>query len=210
MLSKLRGAVSTKTNLGGFSEENVREFYDNIRARLEIRDGESIFDLGCGSGAFLHYLREKGHIVAGMDYSASLVEIAAAYLPDMDIKEGEAVELPARPQFDHVVAMGLSAYFPDLEYAENVLRIMLEKSTKSAAMINVLDPEFRMTYEKIRSGGSDNGLTHFYIDKAWFAEMELKYSLETDIFSLPRGNPERDACFYHVALKKEIAYTEQR
>lgn len=48
--------------------------------------GSEVLDLGCGTGLFLHWLRQFKNIVpVGVDASASMVSLAKEALPDLDI-----------------------------------------------------------------------------------------------------------------------------
>src|SRR5271154_1679027 len=57
------------------------EYVRRISSRLVLRAGDSIFDLGCGAGAFLWPLREKGHPVGGLDYSTRQITRARKAMP---------------------------------------------------------------------------------------------------------------------------------
>ena len=75
-----------------------REFYDRFgdsfsatRQRLQpgvmkilevIRDDESVLDLGCGNGYFLHELKQRGHKAPalGVDFSLPLLRVAESTL----------------------------------------------------------------------------------------------------------------------------------
>ena len=57
-----------------------------------IPSESSIFDLGCGNGAFARELVERGYSVIGVDPSQSGIEIANRELPGADLQVGSAYD----------------------------------------------------------------------------------------------------------------------
>ena len=53
-----------------------------------------MLDIGCGVGAFLRLVVERGGVPHGIDASAALVEFARGRLPDADLRVGEMEKLP--------------------------------------------------------------------------------------------------------------------
>jgi SAM-dependent methyltransferase len=69
--------------------------------------GKRVLDIGCGTGAALAVLeREFGCVVAGVDPSPGMLEQARRKLPDADVRDGVAEELPfADEAFDAAMMM---------------------------------------------------------------------------------------------------------
>lgn len=94
--------------------ENLRSrpvFEDLIRTTLRIGPGDRVLDVGCGTGGYLHVLREavgqEGHVLA-IDYSPKMAEKAkarAAKWDNVEVRQADAttVALPAN-HFDAVLA----------------------------------------------------------------------------------------------------------
>ena len=70
--------------LGGVTLAAFRAHGDYLAVEMDLRAGETIFDVGCGAGAFLYPFHEQGHGVGGLDYAANLVQIAATAMPGAD------------------------------------------------------------------------------------------------------------------------------
>ena len=84
-----------------------------MRPKLLISAGDSIFEVGCGAGAFLYPFYQMGHRVAGIDYAQNLVHLAATVMPAAEIRLGEATALPTQQSYDVVVSNGVFLYFAD-------------------------------------------------------------------------------------------------
>lgn len=56
--------------------------YLDVLDRLEVRAGDRILDVACGSGMAAVELRRRGAIPAGLDGSTELIEVASERTPD--------------------------------------------------------------------------------------------------------------------------------
>lgn len=164
------------TNYGGIQEAAWHQYLHYLATQLKIVKDDSIFEIGCGAGAFLHPFWKKGHRVGGIDYSANLVKTALAAMPKAKIVAGEAIEFQDDEQFDLVVANSVFHYFPSHEYAEIVLSLMLKKSRKCIGIFDVLDIEHQekaIARRKADLGDAEyekkyRGLDHLYYHRSWF------------------------------------------
>jgi SAM-dependent methyltransferase len=69
-----------------------------------------VLDIGCGVGAFLRLVAERGARPHGVDASESLIAFARTRLPDADLRVGEMQQLPwSDDTFDLVT--GFNAFF---------------------------------------------------------------------------------------------------
>lgn len=99
-------------------------------ARMPVEDGDTVLDLGTGSGYALRALRERGIARAyGLDGSPEMARNARSYTDDPDIGYvvGDFDDLPfATDSVDHVFSMEAFYYAPDpghtLEEVRRVLR----------------------------------------------------------------------------------------
>jgi len=73
-----------------------------------------VADLGCGSGVFTELLRQRGYASVGLDISPKLVALGRSKYPGLDLREGDAENLPFENEgLDGVLLSGLIHHFPD-------------------------------------------------------------------------------------------------
>lgn len=99
-------------NYDSWFQEDMRGFkYVLSRAILDQYNFNSILDIGCGKGAFTHYLKKKNNQVLGIDISETAASKAAARYPDIDFRTLKAEDvLSLRQKFDLVVVMEVLSY----------------------------------------------------------------------------------------------------
>lgn len=162
--------------LGAVDEASWRGYVTGCADRLGLRPGDSVFEVGCGAGAFLLPLAEAGCSVTGLDYSPELVAAARTALPGADIAVGEARDLDLAGGYDVVVSNGVFLYFPDLTYAATVLSRMVAGARRGVAVLDVPDrgrQEQALRQRRAQLGEQTyqrrySGLDHLYFDRAWF------------------------------------------
>lgn len=122
----------------------------------------SFFEVGCGSGALLYLLAQRGpYLVGGLDYSKALVDTAVKILNGLSdahhegsgerggctcrkaqVRElycAEAIALDTALKYDAVFSFSAFEYFRDYEYATEVLERMTKKSNHTVAILDVHD-----------------------------------------------------------------------
>ena len=125
------------TGAGRIEADDWRKYAALIAEKLCIRDGATVFEVGCGAGAFLYALREKYSLsVGGIDYSAGLIAAASRIMTDGDFRVAEAKELEVQPQFDYVIANSVFHYF-NPEHAAEVLDRMIQKARIAAVVMDI-------------------------------------------------------------------------
>lgn len=178
-LEQLLEADGFSSQFGGLKESGAwLEYVERLANQLEISQDDSIFEVGCGAGAFLYRFYQKGNNVGGIDYSANLAKIALSVMPKADISVGEAIDIPVTNQFDIVVSNGVFLYFPTYEYAASVLQRMVQMATKSIGIFDVPDlskQDEALTVRKAKLGEAEyqemyQGLDHLYYSKEWFQQ----------------------------------------
>ena len=58
------------------------------------KPGQLVLDIGCGVGAFLRLVADRGARAFGLDASEALIELARSRLPDADLRVGDMEALP--------------------------------------------------------------------------------------------------------------------
>jgi SAM-dependent methyltransferase len=76
------------------SEDRQRPTYEAALERTGLEPGQHVLDVGCGAGAFLRLVAERGVVPHGLDASEALIAFARTRLPDADLRVGEMEDLP--------------------------------------------------------------------------------------------------------------------
>jgi ubiquinone/menaquinone biosynthesis C-methylase UbiE len=177
--------------LGAMSENDWKTYVDVFAKRCGLSAGDSIFEVGCGSGAFLFPFHQQGHAVGGIDYSEELILVAQSYMPERrgEFSVLEAKEFSELP-VDVVVANHVIHYFSSLTDAETVVSKMLRKAVKSVCVSGVPDVALRVESERERRGilmpdeyeAKYAGLEILYYDRKFFIELAKAYSFNVRFF----------------------------
>ena len=88
--------------------------------RLGISQGDSVLDIGCGSGLMMNEIEKTTDKIFGVEPSEELISrykgVERTYI-------GAAHELPFNDErFDRILMFGVAVYFPDFDYFENVVK----------------------------------------------------------------------------------------
>lgn len=187
LLAQLLAADGFDTGFGDVQEPNWNAYVAHWAGALGLGAGSSVFEVGCGAGAFLYPLAEFGCRVSGIDQSSALIDAARSALPDGDFAVADAAELPLEPHVDAVVSMGVFGYFPTLDYAARVIERMAEKASRSVLLLDL--PDLARRDEAIAQrmawvGGADEyaaryaGLDHLYYSRDWIERAFRRAGLE--------------------------------
>jgi 2-polyprenyl-3-methyl-5-hydroxy-6-metoxy-1,4-benzoquinol methylase len=175
---------------GKINEIDWIDYICEIKKKIRINDNKTIFEVGCGSGAFLYPFYLNGNIVGGIDFSEQLIKNAKNNIPNSYFEVCEAIELKTSPKYDFIVSSSVFQYFPSLEYAKEVLIKMLEKSKKGILILDIVDKsyEFQSEQERIKKLGKEeynkkySGLKHLHYEKEWFELFAKENNLNIEIF----------------------------
>jgi SAM-dependent methyltransferase len=96
------GTASTQGDVWSGSPDdwaNLQEplfipIYEAVLKAAGVRAGQSVLDVGCGSGLFCHVAAKRDAKVAGIDAAPKLLDIAKSRTPSGDFHVGEMEELP--------------------------------------------------------------------------------------------------------------------
>ncbi|MBE0514910.1 class I SAM-dependent methyltransferase [Sulfurimonas sp.] len=188
-LNKLISADGFDTGYGSINEVDWSDYVDYIKNKLAIGVDETIYEVGCGSGAFLYKFYENKNDIGGIDYSDKLIDVAKKYMPNGYFEVNDAQNIETHVKYDYVISNSVFFYFPSYEYAEITLIKMIEKSIKGIAILEVNDLEKKEESIKLRKGYlSDDDyaarykdLEHLYYKKDWFIDIARKYNLKIEI-----------------------------
>jgi len=176
VLAQLMAADGLDTGFGSVGEAAWREFALACAARMGLEAGDSVFEVGCGAGAFLYPLAERGIRVGGMDASPALIAAVRQCIPQGEWSVGDA-SAPL-PRADVLAACGVFLYFPDYGYAERVVAAMAAAAERGVMILDVPDlarREETLAARRARMGEAAynaryRGLEHLYYAQEWFRE----------------------------------------
>jgi demethylmenaquinone methyltransferase/2-methoxy-6-polyprenyl-1,4-benzoquinol methylase len=144
--------------------EEVAAVLDAVRA-LEPR---RTLDVACGTAFVTRHLRGE---VTGLDQSATMVQIAAARLPDGRAVQGDAVPLPfADASFDRVFTGHFYGHLPTVEreaFLREVRRVAGELVVVDSALRPGVPPE--EWQERVLNDGSRHRVFKRYLTAAQLA-----------------------------------------
>lgn len=157
-----------------------------------LGDGvDSVYEVGCGSGANLVMLQHLGITkVGGVDYSENLIITAAQATSSEDIICGEAASFPTEPTYGAVISDSVSQYFPSLDYANTAFARMVLKAEKVIAVLDVHDAEKKTEWQQHRKSVIENydekysGLddSKLFIDRSYFRGFATDHDLGIKFF----------------------------
>jgi ubiquinone/menaquinone biosynthesis C-methylase UbiE len=109
--------------------------YEHVIDRARIGPGTTVLDCGCGAGRFVGLATQRGAVVAGIDASGELAEIAATRAPKADIRVGDFEALPW-PDKTFDVVTGFSTF----QFADDHVAAVGEAHRVSRGQVWVIIP----------------------------------------------------------------------
>ena len=124
----------------GFMGRASARFYTDLIRELEVKDGDSVLDVGCGTGSVLSYLSSARNISAhGLDVSEQMIAVACKKAPEIDFVVGDSGRLSyADGSMDVVMACMAYHHFPDqAAFRKEACRVL-----KPGGSLYICDPRF--------------------------------------------------------------------
>ncbi len=183
-----------------------------IAAKMGIQSGDSVYEIGCGCGAFLLALKKCIDItVGGGDYSEPLIEVAKKILPQSTFEVVSATELNTSVQYDHAIAHSMLHYLT-LDEASVAIERLILKSKKVIGLFDLPDVNLQLDAENFRKKNLPEGeyeqkyqgLTHTYFAKDWLIALITKIAPTSSIELIPSSleiNPQSKYRFGMIVRK---------
>lgn len=159
-----------------------------------IKNYETVFELGCGAGAALRFLKEKNSNLKlfGFDYSESLIEVCNKNLEGefwVDDAESQEWKFEDR-KYDFVFNVGTFMYISSEEAAVKIVKKMLDLSKSGKIfLIEISDKEREHLAKDIRKSThpTNNNLVkaeldHLYLSKEIFKKIADENNCSIQIF----------------------------
>ena len=186
------------TGAGRIAVEDWQAYCTIIGRKLGLHDGASVFEVGCGAGAFLYGLRQTGALeVGGIDYAGNLIGASREAMPDGKFQVGDARDVSIEPQYDYVLSNSLFQYLAG-DSGSVVMNRMIDKARIAVAILEVPDASHKIAAETLRRRALSpgeyelkyKGLEHSYYAREWFVERAHARGLAVELF---------DGCVPHYA-----------
>ncbi|MCD4761968.1 class I SAM-dependent methyltransferase [bacterium] len=102
-----------------------------------VREGESVFDVGCGNGRLLDFFKNKRIDYLGIDSSRKLLEYARKNHPEFEFRQGNILNLGEIPEvnYDYVFSVAVFHHIPGLELRVKALRQLRNKVREGGSII---------------------------------------------------------------------------
>lgn len=173
----------------GLSYEALYDQYLETKSRLFVKEDKyytekSVFEVGCGCGANLFLFERDGYKTGGADYSKQLIDIAAQVLNSSDISCCEAKDIAETPQYDVCLSNSVFSYFPDYEYAWQVLSLMYDKARYSIGLIDIHDKARQHDFIEYRRRTVENyeerykDLHKFFYEREFFEKFAANHDMD--------------------------------
>lgn len=171
-----------------FAFEEIFGQYKQLKNNLQLPQiGGSVFEVGCGSGAYLYFFKKDGFKVGGLDYAENILKVTREIIGEKNLIEcicATADKIPTEIKYDAIFSGCVFQYFDSIEYAEKVLDLMLEKTAKSIGLLEIFNKEIEDEYFAYRRKNDANydehykGLPKLFISKKFFENYAAKNNLE--------------------------------
>ena len=117
-------------------EVGAQPIYEAIIAMLDLQEGRSILDVGCGTGFFLSLAEASLVALVGIDLAESQLKVAERYLPSATFIAANAEALPfADASFDYVVANNSVQFCPHPDKALAEIYRVLKPGGMTSIMV---------------------------------------------------------------------------
>ncbi len=121
-----------------------RPVHDAVIESLRQHKPTRLLDIGCGTGQLVGRIRATfpGVQVVGCDFSAGMLEQAAARAPAVSLVGGDATRLPfADGVFDAIVCTEAFHWFPDQDAAlRELFRVLIPRGRLSLGLVVTASP----------------------------------------------------------------------
>ena len=123
------------TGVSSFSIQDWKKFINMIIKKFQITKTDNVFEIGCGSGAFLLPFYKKNINCFGTDYSTKFIKNCKKLMKKGVFIKSEANNLKKfkKYKFDYIFIHSVFQYFDNTKYADQVmsqLREIAQKGTK--------------------------------------------------------------------------------
>jgi len=124
----------------GYPFEGYEDLLKTIVAFCHPQPGESVLDLGCGTGNLSAHFLLFGCQVSGIDFSKAMINIARQKYPAIDFRVQD-VRAVGVSQYDHIVSAYVFHHFPIKEKVR-IIQGLLRQNLKAGGKLVIGDLVF--------------------------------------------------------------------
>lgn len=95
----------------------VFEYGENVLELLDVKRGERVLDLGCGTGHLTQHIHERGGVVTGIDSSPEMIWQAKETYHDVDFEVADGTDFHFKKPFDAVFSNATLHWILDADAA---------------------------------------------------------------------------------------------
>ncbi len=195
---------------GNVSEDALLAQFDQIDQKVNLhRKCESLFEVGCGSGANLLMFSQKGMEVGGIDYSKQLIDFAEKYLDKTHVRElvcDEAINMGTDVKYDAGLSNGVFSYFTNYDYAEAVLEKINDKCRYSIVLADINNLDKKEDFIAFRKKAVENydelykNLPKLFYPRSFFEDFAKKHGLTIEFYKSEVSGYWNNDFTYNVCL----------
>ncbi|WP_062353534.1 class I SAM-dependent methyltransferase [Bacillus kwashiorkori] len=160
-----------------FPFAGYKQILNVIYNEIMQNKNSKVLDIGFGTGVLTTELYKKGHIITGIDFSARMLEIAKAKMPNArliqsDINDGIPLELKEE-KFDYIVSTYALHHLSDEDKVSFILELLPLLAEKGIILIGDISFDSREALENCRLENVDS----WDPDEFYFVAKEIKSDL---------------------------------
>ena len=162
LLDAPKFSLSYLMKMSAYYSTSPEDYQNNllkiIKKARKTNESLDILEIGCGPGAALMVLKPFSKTISGVDYSPRLIEICKQVFPDGDFKVCEAINIDfPQKRFDLILSNSVFQYFPNTDYAIEVLNkmLLLLKASGAGVVLDIPDVDYEkatLEYTKKKIG----------------------------------------------------------
>jgi 2-polyprenyl-3-methyl-5-hydroxy-6-metoxy-1,4-benzoquinol methylase len=122
---------------GDFDETRKKPIWPELLKRVSnVKDGDSILDVGCGNGRLLEALKDKKINYLGIDNSENLIALAQKNYPDNEFVVGNILDLEElKEKYNLVISVAVLHHLPSFKLRQHALLQMLNATKDGGSVI---------------------------------------------------------------------------
>jgi len=156
-----------------------KKYGKKLKQKFKIDKSHTLFEVGCGSGAFL-YLFKNLKKIGGCDYSNNLTKYCKRLIPShsKNIIKKKSDEISISHKYDFVVSNSLLHYLDNISAKKTIIK-MIKKSSNKTFILDIPQKKFKKKYLLLRKkamgaiiyNNKYKNLNHNFYTKTFFSKI---------------------------------------